>query len=141
MICVHLLVLVTSEPIIQESIGDDINTKGLITDSSVRGFWKHQRIALFDTCILNTDAKSLQNQLLKSIFYARKYIKKEKYCAVAESRRATFMQIIASCGAIFDSEAAFKETSYHFVKKKCKSSSSTLLHPSQNADVHNEQGL
>ena len=40
------LAQVTSEPILQESTGDD--TKGLRADWSVRGFWEHQRVALFD---------------------------------------------------------------------------------------------
>ena len=57
---------VTSEPILQESMGDD--TKGLRADWSVRGFWEHRRVALFDICILNADAKSLQNKSLKSNF-------------------------------------------------------------------------
>ena len=68
------LAQVTSEPILQESMNDD--TKGLRADWSVRGLWEHQRDALFDICIRNADAKSLQNKSLKSIFNARKQIKK-----------------------------------------------------------------
>ena len=120
------LAQVTSEPILQESMGDD--TKGLRADWSVRGFWEHQRVALFDICILNADAKSLQNQSLKSIFNTRKQIKKDKYCAAAESRRATFTPIIASCEAIFESEAEvyFKRLAT-ILSKKWKSSYSHAL--------------
>ena len=120
------LAQVTSEPILQESTGDD--TKGLRADWSVRGFWEHQRVALFDICILNADAKSLQNQSLKSIFNTRKQIKKDKYCAAAESRRATFTPIIASCEAIFESEAEvyFKRLAT-ILSKKWKSSYSHAL--------------
>ena len=133
------LAQVTSEPILQESTGDD--TKGLRADWSVRGFWEHQRVALFDICILNADAKSLQNQSLKSIFNTRKQIKKDKYCAAAESRRATFTPIIASCEAIFESEAEvyFKRLATILSKKmEIFLLSCTLLHQSQNADLHNE---
>jgi hypothetical protein len=94
---------IVSEPIISESKDD--NDKGLRADWSVRGFWEHQRVALFDICILNADATSYQNKPLKSIFQARKQTKKEKYSAAAEARRASFTPIIASCEAIFDCEA------------------------------------
>ena len=102
---------------------------GLRADWSARGFWEHQRVALFDICILNADAKSLQNQSLKSIFNTRKQIKKkDKYCAAAESRRATFTPIIASCEAIFESEAEvyFKRLAT-ILSKKWKSSYSHAL--------------
>ena len=94
---------ILSEPILQESKGDEVI--GLRADWSVRGFWEHQRVALFDICILNADATSMQNQSLKSIFQAQKQAKKHKYCEIAESRRASFTPIIASCEAIFDIEA------------------------------------
>ena len=114
--------------ILQESTGDHDDTKGLRADWSVGGFWEHQRVALFDICILNADAKSLQNQSLKSIFNTRKQIKKDKYCAAAESRRATFTPIIASCEAIFESEAEvyFKRLAT-ILSKKWKSSYSHAL--------------
>ena len=96
----------------------------------MRGFWEHQRVALFDICILNADATSMQNQPLKSIFQAQKQIKKHKYCEIAESRRASFTPIIASCEAIFDTEAEvyFKRLATILSKKWDSSYSQALCY-------------
>ena len=60
---------------------------------------------MFDICIFNADASSLNNQNLQTIFDARKRLKKEKYSAIAAAKRASFTPIIATCEAIFDKEA------------------------------------
>ena len=62
----------------------------------MRGFWDAQRDALFDICILNADASSLEKQNLQAIFDTRKKIKKEKYGPIAELKRASFTPIIAT---------------------------------------------
>ena len=49
------------EPILQESDEHD-DIKGLRADWSARGFWDTQRLALFDICVFNAEAKSFQNQ-------------------------------------------------------------------------------
>ena len=70
-----------------------------------RGFWETQRLALFDICVFNADTKSFQNQDLQAVFETKKKIKKDKYDAIAASRRASFTPIIVTCEAIFDKEA------------------------------------
>ena len=93
---------IISEPVLQEPSDDQ---PGLRADWKVRGFWEVQRDALFDICIFNADASSLNNQNLQTIFDARKRLKKEKYSAIAAAKRASFTPIIATCEAIFDKEA------------------------------------
>jgi len=95
---------VLSEPIVQEN-NESEDLKGLRADWSVRGFWDSQRTALFDVCIFNADACSFRNQSLENTFQMKRNIKKSKYCQAAEARQASFTPIIASCEAIFDSEA------------------------------------
>jgi len=93
---------IISEPVLQEPSDDQ---PGLRADWKVRGFWEVQRDALFDICIFNADASSLNNQNLQTIFDARKRLKKETYSAIAAAKRASFTPIIATCEAIFDREA------------------------------------
>ena len=95
---------IISEPILQESDEYD-DLQGLRADWSARGFWDNQRLALFDICVFNADAKSFQNQDLQAVFETKKKIKKDKYGAIAASRRASFTPIIVTCEAIFDKEA------------------------------------
>ena len=97
---------IISEPILQESDEHD-DLQGLRADwyQSARGFWDNQRLALFDICVFNADAKSFQNQDLQAVFETKKKIKKDKYGAIAASRRASFTPIIVTCEAIFDKEA------------------------------------
>ena len=58
---------IISEPVLQEPSDDQ---PGLRADWKVRGFWEVQRDALFDICIFNADASSLNNQNLQTIFDA-----------------------------------------------------------------------
>ena len=71
----------------------------------MRGFWEFQREALFDIRILNADAPSYLTKDLVFLFNAARDEKKTKYNDAAESRRATFTPVIATCDGIFDHEA------------------------------------
>ena len=90
------------EPVLKEATEE---VDGLRVDWGVRGFWEPQREALFDTCILNADAISHRGRSLNSIFTSYLETKKGKYAAEAESRRASFTPIIATCEGIFENEA------------------------------------
>ena len=73
------------EPIVKET--DKNGEGGLHADWSVRGFWEHQREALFDCRIFNADAISYVNN------------------NAVEDGRGTFTPFIATCDAILDVEA------------------------------------
>jgi hypothetical protein len=94
---------IVREPIIKES--DMSGNGGLRVDWGVRGFWEFQREALFDICILNADAPSHSSTNLETLLNSARERKKSKYGNIAETRRATFTPIIATCEAIFDHEA------------------------------------
>ena len=94
---------VISEPVIIES--DRNGENGLRADWAARGFWQHQKQALFDVCIVNADSNSLKHLSISAIFNQRKSEKKERYEDAAKARKATFTPIIASCDAAFDHEA------------------------------------
>ena len=97
------LTQVIEEPVLKESCvnGED----GLRVDWSARSFWEPQREALFDCCILNADAPSHQGTPLNTILSSSRNFKKRKYNTAAEACGSTFTPIIATCEAIFDTEA------------------------------------
>ena len=97
------LTQVIEEPVLKESCvnGED----GLRVDWSARSFWEPQREALFDCCILNADAPSHKGTPLNTILSSSRNFKKRKYNTAAESCGSTFTPIIATCEAIFDTEA------------------------------------
>jgi hypothetical protein len=94
---------VISEPVIKDSDKDGYG--GLRADFGVRGFWEHQKVALFDVRIFNADAPSYKAQPLKSAFKIHRNQKKALYCQVAEQRRASFTPLVATCDAVLDQEA------------------------------------
>ena len=100
----------------------------LRADWKERGFLDAQRDALFDICILNADASSLEKQNLQPIFDTRKEIQKEKYGPIAELKRASFTPIIATCEAIFDKEAeVYMKRLATILSKKWQSNSSRAV--------------
>jgi len=116
---------IISEPVPQEASD---NQPGLRADWKVRGFWDAQRDALFDICILNADASSLEKQNLQAIFDTRKKIKKKKYGPIAVLKRASFTPITATCEAIFDKEAeVYMKRLATLLSKKWKSNYSRAV--------------
>ena len=94
---------IISEPILRESDKDGQN--GLRVDWGVRGFWKPQRQALFDVCIINADSPSYSQLSLDAVFTAKKNTKKHHYLEAASARRASFTPFISTCDAVLDIEA------------------------------------
>ena len=84
---------------------DDNGQNGLRVDWGVRGFWKPQRQALFDVCIINADSPSYSQLSLDAVFTAKKNTKKNHYLEAASARRASFTPFIATCDAVLDIEA------------------------------------
>ena len=86
------------EPIVSDA--DKNGEGGLRADWGVRGFWEHQREALFDCRIFNADATSYVNTLITTLLENQKNDKKKQYNSAVEKRRGTFTPFIASCDAI-----------------------------------------
>ena len=80
-------------------------------DWGVRGFWEHQREALFDYRIFNADALSYVNTPITTLLENQRNEKKKQYNSAVEMRRGTFTPFIASCDAILDIEAE------HYLKR------------------------
>ena len=126
----------TSESILQESIGDGLESwlvskRILGTPESCVVWYLHSK------CWRKISAKPIS---LKSIFNAHKQIKKEKYCAVElyVTKSNLYANYCLLWSYIWEwSRSVFQEASSHFVKKmEIFFLSCTLLHPSQNADLH-----
>ena len=77
----------------------------------MRGFWEHQREALFDCCIFNADAISYVNTPITTLLENQRNEKKKQYNNAVEDRRGTFTPFIATCDAILDVEAE------HYIKR------------------------
>ena len=97
------------EPIVKET--DKNGEGGLRADWSVRGFWEHQREALFDCRIFNADAISYVNTPITTLLENQRNEKKKQYNNAVEDRRGTFTPFIATCDAILDVEAE------HYIKR------------------------
>ena len=97
------------EPIVKET--NKNGEGGLRADWSVRGFWEHQREALFDCRIFNADAISYVNTPITTLLENQRNEKKKQYNNTVEDRRGTFTPFIATCDAILDVEAE------HYIKR------------------------
>jgi len=128
------LTQVIEEPVLKESSVD--GTDGLRVDWSARSFWESQREALFDCCIINADAPSHKGTPLDTLLASCRNVKKKKYCPSAEQVGSSFTPVVATCEAIFDSEAEVyikKLASLLAHKWKKKLFYHCLLHQSKNA--------
>ena len=114
------------EPMVKES--DVKGEGGLRVDWSVRGFWEHQREALFDCSIFNADAISYVNTSIDTLLEKHRNNKKQQYNEAVEVRRGTFTPFIATCDAILDVEAEhyIKRLSSHLAEKWGKSYSGVI---------------
>ena len=66
---------------------------------------------LYFLWIINADAESYANKPISNIFEFHRNEKKKKYNTAVQDRRGTFTPFIASCDAIFDTEAE------HYVRR------------------------
>ena len=114
------------EPTVKDS--DMKGEGGLRVDWSVRGFWEHQREALFDCRIFNADAISYENTPINTLLEKHRNAKKQQYNEAVEDRRGTFTPFIATCDAILDVEAEhyIKRLSSHLAEKWGKSYSAVI---------------
>jgi len=95
---------VRKEPIIREA-NDVENAPALIADLGVRGVWQPQCDALFDICVVDTDAPSYLSRTIPSILKNAEGQKKQKYHAACDIRRASFTPIVVTTDGIFGMEA------------------------------------
>ena len=109
------------EPSVKDS--DVKGEGGLRVDWGVRGFWEHQREALFDCRIFNADAISYVNTPINTLLEKHRNEKKQQYNEAVEDRRGTFTPFVATCDAILDIEAEhyLKRLSSHLAEKWGKS--------------------
>ena len=120
------LTQVTEEPVLKESSVD--GTDGLRVDWSARSFWESQREALFDCCIINADAPSHKGTPLDTLLASCRNLKKKKYCPSAEQVGSSFTPVVATCEAIFDSEAeVYIKKLASLLAQKWKKSYSTIV--------------
>ena len=96
---------VKHEPIVK-SVHDDNSNEVLIADLCVRGVWLPQAEALFDICIIDSDAQSYLGQSPTQVLSVAENEKKRKYLDAAVARRAHFTPLCFSVDGIAGSEAA-----------------------------------
>ena len=76
---------VIREPVVKESSD---TSPALVADLAVRGVWVPQSEALFDVRVVDTDARSYENQTPIDILSQAEKEKNKKYLAACEERRA-----------------------------------------------------
>ena len=89
-----------------KSAHDDNSGKVLIADLCVQGVWLPQAEALFDICIIDTDAQSYLGQSPTQVISVAENEKKRKYLDVPVVRHAHFTPLCFSVDGIASSEAA-----------------------------------
>ena len=74
----------------------DADDPGLIADLGVRGVWQPQSEALFDVCVVDTDAQSYISRSVADVLVGAEEEKKWKYRLAAEARHASFSPFVVS---------------------------------------------
>ena len=100
---------VIREPVVQEGDPGSDNP-GLRLDLRIRGVWQLQVEALFDICLIDTDAPSSRRCLPVSILDSGTIEKKRVYRSAVEDRRGNFTPFVLSVDGLLQCEAL------HFVK-------------------------
>jgi len=83
----------------------DPSGETLVADLSVRGVWLPQAEALFDVCIVDTDAQSYLIHSPKSVLFGAE-IEKRKYSAACCARQAHFTPLCFSVDGLTGGEAS-----------------------------------
>ena len=96
---------VKREPIVKES-DNDTGTPALIADLSIRGVWLPQAEALFDTRVVDTDARSYTSRSPMDVLTSAEREKRNKYTAACEERRAIFTPLCVSVDGMMGKDAA-----------------------------------
>ena len=100
---------VIREPVVRE--GDPASDDpGLRLDLGIRGVWQPQVEALFDICVIDTDAPSYRRRSPVSILDSGAVEKKRVYRSAVEDRRGNFTPFVLSVDGLLQREAS------HFVK-------------------------
>ena len=88
-------------------------------DLAVRGFWKRQRVAVFDVRITNTDNHSQQLREVSAVLARHEASKKKKYGARCAAARMDFTPLVFSVDGMRGDEciAACKQLAVHLSKK------------------------
>ena len=75
------------EPIIQDSSNEH---DALVADLGIHGVWQPQAEALFDICVIDTDAQSYQSHSPQSVLASAEAEKKHKYSIACSDHLASF---------------------------------------------------
>ena len=78
---------VVSEPVVRDT---SVDGEALIADLGARGVWEPQAMALFDICVMDTNARSNLSHSPSAVLASAEAEKKRKYCDICNERRATF---------------------------------------------------
>jgi hypothetical protein len=92
------------EPVIREADADRQLT-GLVGDWSAQGFWSSQRLAFFDTRVIDTDAASYVNRPVASVLDDVAQAKKRQYGTACSLRHGSFTPVIMSVDGAMGEEA------------------------------------
>ena len=94
---------VVSEPVVRDA---SVVGEALIADLGARGVWEPQAMALFDICVVDTDAKSYLSHSPVTVLASAEGEKKRKYCDACTEHRATFTRLCFSVDGLVGDEAA-----------------------------------
>ena len=90
------------EPIIQDLSNEH---DALVADLGIRGVWQPQAEALFDICMIDTDAQSYQSHSPQTVLASAQAEKKRKYSTAFSDRRASFTPLCFSIDGLLGCEA------------------------------------
>ena len=90
------------EPIIQDSSNEH---NALVADLGIRGVWQPQAEALFDICVIDTDAQSYQSHPPQTVLASAEAEIKRKYSTACTDRRASFTPLCFSVDGLLGCEA------------------------------------
>ena len=82
-----------SDPVVTDASED---SDALIADLSVRGVWPSQSMALFDFCVVDTDALFYLSHSPAAMLASAQAEKKRMYCSASSDHRATFTPLCFS---------------------------------------------
>ena len=78
----------------------------LVADLCVRGVWTPHSEALFDICVVDTDAQSYRSRTPLAVLCSAESDKKRKYSQACLDRKATFTPLCVSVDDMMGHEAA-----------------------------------